>query len=57
MELFVPKDRDRFSANKKRTLGGNNTGGSEYTMLRKDGSTFSVVIYSNPRAGMENHWD
>ena len=48
MELFVPKDRDRFSANKKRKLGGNNTGGSEYTMLRKDGSTFPVVIYSNP---------
>ena len=57
MELFVPEDRDRFSANKKRTLRGNNTGGSGYTMLRKDGSTFSVVIYSNPRAGMENHWD
>lgn len=48
MELFVPEDRDRFSANKKRTLRGNNTGGSEYTMLRKDGSTFPVVIYSNP---------
>jgi PAS domain S-box-containing protein len=48
MELFVPEDRDRFSANKKRTLRGNNTGGNEYTMLRKDGSTFPVVIYSNP---------
>lgn len=47
-ELFVPEDRDRFSANKKRTLRGNNTGGSEYTMMRKDGSTFPVVIYSNP---------
>jgi len=48
MELFVPEDRDRFSVNKKRTLRGNNTGGSEYTMLRKDGSTFPVIIYSNP---------
>ena len=48
MELFVPEDRDRFSANKKMTLRGNNTGGNEYTMLRKDGSTFPVVIYSNP---------
>ena len=47
-ELFVPEDRDRFLANKKRTSRGNNTGGSEYTMLRKDGSTFPVVIYSNP---------
>ena len=48
MELFVPEDRDRFFANKKRTLRGNNTGGCEYTMLRKDGSTFPVIIYSNP---------
>lgn len=47
-ELFVPEDRDRFLINKKRTLRGNNIGGSEYTMLRKDGSTFPVVIYSSP---------
>ena len=48
MELFVPEDRNRFSANKKRTLKGNHTGGNEYTMLRKDGDTFPVIIYSNP---------
>lgn len=48
MELFVPEDRDRFSSNKKRTLRGKQTGGNEYTILRKDGSTFPVVIYSNP---------
>ena len=48
MELFVPEDRGRFSANKKKTLRGNLTGGNEYTMLRKDGSTFPVIIYSNP---------
>jgi signal transduction histidine kinase len=48
MKLFVPEDRDRFSANKKRTLKANHTGGNEYTMLRKDGGTFPVIIYSNP---------
>jgi PAS domain S-box-containing protein len=47
-ELFVPEDRDRFSVNKTRTLRGKQTGGNEYTMLRKDGSTFPVVFYSNP---------
>jgi PAS domain S-box-containing protein len=48
MDLFVPKDRDRFSANKTRALRGKQTGGNEYTMLGKDGNTFPVVIYSNP---------
>ena len=48
LELFVPEDRKRFSANKKMTLRGKQTVGNDYTMLRKDGSTFPVVIYSNP---------
>jgi PAS domain S-box-containing protein len=48
VKFFVPEDRDRFLANKKRTLMGKQTGGNEYTMLRKDGSTFPVIIYSNP---------
>lgn len=48
MDLFVPEDRDRFSANKTRALRGKQTGGNEYTMLGKDGNTFPVVIYSNP---------
>jgi PAS domain S-box-containing protein len=47
-ELFVPEDRKRFLANKKRTLRGKQTGGNEYTMLRKDGSTLPVIIYSSP---------
>ena len=46
-DLFVPEDRTRFLANKERTLKGKQAGGNEYTMLRKDGSTFPVVIYSS----------
>ncbi|RZB35357.1 MAG: hypothetical protein SRB2_03155 [Desulfobacteraceae bacterium Eth-SRB2] len=47
-KLIVSEDRDRFSANKTRALRGEQTGGNGYTMLRKDGSIFPVVFYSNP---------
>jgi PAS domain S-box-containing protein len=46
LDLFIHEDRDRGRENIRKILGGANTRGNEYTALRKDGSTFPVVVYS-----------
>jgi len=46
--LVVPKDRARARANLVRRMHGEELGGTEYTALRKDGSTFPVVVCANP---------
>jgi PAS domain S-box-containing protein len=43
---YVPEDRDRMKENTKRVLNGEKLGGVEYTALRKDGSTFPVIVYA-----------
>jgi len=48
LQMFIPKDRERAKKNIQRKLSGEKFGGSEYTALRKDGSTFPVIIYSSP---------
>ena len=48
LQMFVPEDRDRVRVNIQRILSGETLGGNEYTALRKDGSTFPVIIYSTP---------
>ena len=48
LEVMVPEDRDRARDNIRRLLKGEKPGGNEYTMLRKDGSTFPAVVYSSP---------
>ncbi|UCD10184.1 MAG: PAS domain S-box protein [Dehalococcoidales bacterium] len=45
-QLLVPDDRERAKENFQRLLNGEETGGTEYTVLRKDGTTFPVIAYS-----------
>jgi PAS domain S-box-containing protein len=45
---YVPEDRDRMKENTRRILNGEKLGGIEYTALRKDGSTFPVIVYAAP---------
>ncbi|MDP2797645.1 MAG: PAS domain S-box protein, partial [Methanoregula sp.] len=46
-EVIAPGDRDRARQNVQRVLNGEPLGGIEYTALRKDGSTFPVIIYTD----------
>jgi PAS domain S-box-containing protein len=48
LQMFVPEDRERAKKNIGRKLSGEKFCGTEYTALRKDGSTFPVMIYSSP---------
>jgi len=48
LQVFVPEDRERVRRNIHRVLSGEKLEGNEYRALRKDGSTFPVVIYTNP---------
>ncbi|MDO9035381.1 MAG: PAS domain S-box protein [Methanoregula sp.] len=44
---FVSGDRDRVRENTQRVLSGESLGGVEYTAIRKDGTTFPVIIYAD----------
>jgi PAS domain S-box-containing protein len=46
-EMLVLKDRNRARENMQRILSGEMLSGIEYTAMRKDGSTFPVIIYSD----------
>lgn len=46
-DLITPEDRDAVKRNISKILGGRYTGGTEYTALRKDGTTFSIVNYAS----------
>ena len=46
LQVFVPEDRLRVEENIRRLLSGEKLGGNEYTVLRKDGTTFPVIIHS-----------
>jgi len=48
IEVLVPEDRERARSNLRRILHGESTGGTEYVALRKDGSTFPVLIHASP---------
>jgi PAS domain S-box-containing protein len=48
LQTMVPQDRDRAARNTQRILQGETLGGTEYTALRKDGSTFPSLVYSSP---------
>lgn len=48
LQLFIPEDRSRVQKNIKAILAGSQLTGNEYTCLRKDGSTFQSLFYSNP---------
>ncbi len=47
-ELIAPEDRERVMANARKSLGDTKIVDNEYTMLRKDGSRFPVLIHSSP---------
>jgi PAS domain S-box-containing protein len=48
VELFVPAERERVKENIGRIMRGESTGANEYTARRKDGSTFPVLVRSEP---------
>lgn len=48
LQVFIAEDRDRVKKNIQRILSRERLDGNEYTVLRKDGSTFPVIIYSSP---------
>ena len=48
LQMIAPEDRDRAKENMCRVMKGEELGGIEYTVQRKDGSTFPVIIYATP---------
>jgi len=46
LQMFIPEDRDRVGENIQRVLSGEELGGIEYTALRRDSSTFPVIVYA-----------
>lgn len=48
LDMLIPKDRELAAENVAKILEGKKTGINEYTALRKDGSTFPIMIHSAP---------
>jgi PAS domain S-box-containing protein/putative nucleotidyltransferase with HDIG domain len=48
LQLAIPKDRKRAAENLRKVLNGGKSIGNEYTVMRKDGSTFPVILYASP---------
>ena len=48
VQMLAPGDRHRAGENMMRILKGEKPGGNAYTAMRKDGSTFPVVIHATP---------
>ncbi len=48
LQLFVTSERKRVRDNIQSILDGSSTIGNEYTSLRKDGTTFQSLFYTNP---------
>lgn len=46
-QMLASEDRNRARENIQRVLNGDLLGGNEYTALKKDGSTFPVIIYTD----------
>ncbi|HDQ06326.1 MAG TPA: PAS domain-containing sensor histidine kinase, partial [Candidatus Bathyarchaeota archaeon] len=47
-QMLAPEDRKRAQENMARVLRGEKIGCNEYTALRKNGTTFPIIITSNP---------
>jgi PAS domain S-box-containing protein len=47
-QMFAPEDHDRARQGIQRLLAGEKLGGNEYTIERKDGSTFPASVYAAP---------
>jgi len=48
LRLFIQEDREKVKQNIRKRLTGEEFEDHEYTGLRKDGSTFPILIYSTP---------
>ena len=48
LQLYIPEERERVEQNIKKRLSGEEFDDHEYTGLRKDGSTFPILVYSSP---------
>ena len=48
IELYIPEDRIRAIKNVNLSASGEPHGSNVYTMIRKDGTTFPVLVYSTP---------
>jgi PAS domain S-box-containing protein len=46
--MIAPEDREQAMENIKRVFHGETLRGNEYRAQRKNGSTFPVIVYSNP---------
>lgn len=47
LQMLIPEDRNRAKENIGRVMSGEDLGVNEYTALRKDGSTFPIVLHSS----------
>ncbi len=48
LDFYSPESRLNAVENIRRSLSGEPLGSNEYTMVRKDGSMFQALVYSNP---------
>jgi len=49
-DIFIPEDRERLTLNIKQNTFGHEIANHEYTLLRNDGTTCPVMVYSSPFA-------
>jgi PAS domain S-box-containing protein len=47
IDMVAPEDRDRARHDMQRVLNGEKREGTDYTAIRKDGSTFPVIMYTD----------
>ncbi|OIP83062.1 MAG: hypothetical protein AUK44_06175 [Porphyromonadaceae bacterium CG2_30_38_12] len=47
LQYHIPSERERIIEGIKRTMRGDSINNAEYNMLRKDGSTFTALIYTS----------
>jgi PAS domain S-box-containing protein len=48
LQLVVPEERNKVEQNIRKIIKGKKIINNEYTALRKNGSTFPVIVYSTP---------
>ena len=48
LSFVVPEEREKAKENITKSMTGKNLGTNEYTLLRKDGSTFPALVRTNP---------
>jgi len=48
MSIIIPADRETAAENLQRIMNGEDLGGHEYTVTRKNGDTFPALVFSAP---------